>query len=130
MKIVGENYRDETRLEHMFAALLRIRATASKVTRDQLFLDDVVTRALMYDFTVLGEAANNVSESYCKAHPELDWKGISGFRHKLIHDYAGIEYGILWDSITVDVPELLPKVKRLVDAIKKASAPKNIGDFF
>ena len=38
MKIVGENYRDETRLEHMFAALLRIRATASKVTRDQLFL--------------------------------------------------------------------------------------------
>ena len=53
MKIVGENYRDETRLEHMLAALLRIQATASNVSRDQLFLDDVATRALMYDFTGL-----------------------------------------------------------------------------
>lgn len=129
MRIVGENYRDETRLEHMLEALVRIQATAAKVTRDQLFLDDVVTRALMYDFTVLGEAANNVSEAYCQEHPELDWKGISGFRHKLVHDYAGVDYGILWDSIVVDVPDLLPKVRRLVEAIEKDTPPTNIGEF-
>ena len=129
MKISREGYRDDTRLEHMLEALLRIQSTASKITRDQLFLDDVSTRALMYDFTVLGEAANNISESFCLAHPELDWKGISGFRHKLVHDYAGIDYGILWEAVTVDVPALLPKVKLLVDAIEKPSQPKNLGDF-
>jgi len=62
MKIVGDAYRDDTRLEHMLQALLRIQATTAEMTRDSLFLDDVRTRALMYDFTVLGEAANNISE--------------------------------------------------------------------
>lgn len=129
MKIIGENYRDETRLEHMLQALLRIQSTSSTMTRDQLFLDDVATRALMYDFMVLGEAANNISATFCEAHPELDWKGISGFRHKLVHDYAGIEYGILWSAMTVDVPDILPKVKSLVDSLESSTSPKNISDF-
>jgi len=129
MKIVGENYRDETRLEHMLQALLRIQETAAGMTRDRLFVDDLATRALMYDFTVLGEAANNVSEAFCNAHPELDWKAISGFRHKLVHDYAGIEYAILWDAMTVDVPEMLPKVRAIVESLDSAAHPNNIKDF-
>jgi len=130
MKIVGEAYRDDTRLEHMLQALLRIQATTSEMTRDSLFLDDVRTRALMYDFTVLGEAANNISEEYCLAHPELDWKGIASFRHRLVHDYAGINYGILWNAMTVDVPDLLPKVRALVEAVPPATSPESIGKFF
>jgi len=130
MKIVGDAYRDDTRLEHMLQALLRIQATTAEMTRDSLFLDDVRTRALMYDFTVLGEAANNISEGYCSAHPELDWKGVAGFRHRLVHDYAGIDYGILWDAMTVDVPNLLPKVKAMVDAIPPSIPPESIGKFF
>jgi len=129
MKIVSDTYRDETRLEHMLQALLRIQATTAEMTKDRLLLDDVRTRALMYDFTVLGEAANNVSGTYCAAHPELDWKGIAGFRHRLIHDYAGIDYGILWDAMTVDVPEILPKVKAMVEAIVPATQPAAIGEF-
>jgi len=129
MKFVSENYRDETRLDHMLQALLRIQATTAGMTKDRLVLDDVRTRALMYDFTVLGEAANNVSDGYCAAHSELDWKGIAGFRHRLIHDYAGIDYGILWDAMTVDVPEILPKVKAMVEAIAPATKPVAISEF-
>ena len=57
MKITGGNYRDATRLEHMQQAISRIQSTAASLSRNQLFLDDMATRALMYDFTVLGEAA-------------------------------------------------------------------------
>ena len=117
MKIIGESYRDATRLEHMQQAIRRILSTAVGLTRDQLYLDDIATRALMYDFTVLGEAANNISEAYCSAHPEVPWSKIAGFRHKLIHDYAGVEYGVLWEVLQTDIPVLKPLIDDLVSRL-------------
>ena len=117
MKITGENYRDETRLEHMLQALERITKTAETMSKDRLYFEDVVMRAIMYDFAVLGEAANNITNEYCLMHPEIEWAQIAGFRHKLIHDYAGVDYGVLWEAISTDVPKLLPQIRRLVSEL-------------
>lgn len=122
-------YRDETRLEHMLQALERIEATAKTVNRDDLYFEDLTTRAIMYDFTVLGEAANNISAEYCAAHPEVPWSAVAGLRHKLVHDYAGIDYGILWQSMTVDVPALLPIIKNLVEALPPSISSSKVEEF-
>ena len=71
MSKVSSNYRDESRLVHMQQAIDRIISEAANITRDDLYFEDVVTRALMYDFTVLGEAANNISDEYCRLHPDV-----------------------------------------------------------
>ena len=117
----SEGYRDETRLEHMLQALTRISAESKTLTRDNLYFEDRTSRAIMFDFVVLGEAANNMSQEYCQAHPEVPWQDVAGIRHKIVHDYAGIDYGILWDAITKDVPALLPVVAKLVEALPRRS---------
>ena len=128
--IIGGEYRDETRIVHMLQALERIVHETSETSRDRLFFDDCLTRAIILDFIVLGEAANNVTEEYCVAHPEVPWTDIAGFRHKLVHDYSGIDFGILWDAMTKDVPALLPKFRDLVAALPpNPDAPDNIGEF-
>ena len=128
--IVGGEYRDETRVLHMLQALERIVQETSETSRDRLFFDDRLTRAIILDFIVLGEAANNVTEEYCAAHPEAPWSDIAGFRHKLVHDYSGIDFGILWDAMTKDVPGLLPMFRKLAEQLPpNPDAPSNIGDF-
>lgn len=123
-------YRDETRIVHMLQALERIEQEARETSRDKLFFDDRLTRAIILDFIVLGEAANNVTEAYCAVHPEVPWADIAGFRHKLVHDYSGIDFGILWDTMTNDVPALLTMFRKLVAALPPApDKPDNIGDF-
>lgn len=123
-------YRDETRIVHMFQALERIEQETRETSRDKLFFDDRLTRAIILDFIVLGEAANNVTEAYCAVHPEVPWADIAGFRHKLVHDYSGIDFGILWDTMTNDVPALLTMFRKLVAALPPApDKPDNIGDF-
>ena len=63
-------------------------------------------------------------------HPEVPCADIAGFRHKLVHDYSGIDFGILWDAMTKDVPLLLPMFRKLVAALPPApDKPANIGDF-
>lgn len=123
-------YRDETRIVHMLQALERIEQEPRETSRDKLFFDDRLTRAIILDFIVLGEAANNVTEAYCAVHPEVPWADIAGFRHKLVHDYSGIDFGILWDTMTNDVPALLTMFRKLVAALPPApDKPDNIGDF-
>ncbi len=129
-ELVGGDYRDSTRLKHMLQALERIEEETRDTSRDKLFFDDRLTRAIILDFIVLGEAANNVSEEYCTAHPEIPWAEVAGFRHRLVHDYSGIDFDILWDSMTKDVPALLPIVRGLVSALPEEPAlPDNIGEF-
>ena len=123
-------YRDETRIVHMLQALERIEQETRETSRDKLFFDDRLTRAIILDFIVLGEAANNVTEAYCAVHPEVPWADIAGFRHKLVHDYSGIDFGILWDTMTNDVPALLTMFRKLVAALPPApDKPDNFGDF-
>lgn len=123
-------YRDETRIVYMLQALERIEQETRETSRDKLFFDDRLTRAIILDFIVLGEAANNVTEAYCAVHPEVPWADIAGFRHKLVHDYSGIDFGILWDTMTNDVPALLTMFRKLVAALPPApDKPDNIGDF-
>jgi len=128
--MLGGEYRDETRIVHMLQALERIEQETGETSRDNLFFDDRLTRAIILDFIVLGEAANNVTEEYCAGHPEVPWADIAGFRYKLVHDYSGIDFGILWDAMTKDVPSLLPIFRKLVAALPPApDKPANIGDF-
>ena len=117
------DYRDETRLEHMLQALERISKESKSLTRDSLYFEDRTTRAIMFDFVVLGEAANNISRDYCTAHPEVPWRDVSGIRHKIVHDYSGIDYGILWDAIMKDVPTLLPLLRKLVQDLPPHENP-------
>ena len=128
--MLGGEYRDETRIVHMLQALERIAQETGETSRDKLFFDDRLTRAIILDFIVLGEAANNVTQEYCASHPEVPWADIAGFRHKLVHDYSGIDFGILWDTMTTDVPALLPTFRKLVAALPPdPDKPDNIEDF-
>ena len=123
-------YRDETRIVHMLQALERIEQETRETSRDKLFFDDRLTRAIILDSIVLGEAANHVTEAYCAVHPEVPWADSAGFRHKLVHDYSGIDFGILWDTMTNDVPALLTMFRKLVAALPPApDKPDNIGEF-
>jgi uncharacterized protein with HEPN domain len=64
MTEAGGNYRDETRLVHMLQVLERLSGEAEEISVvGDLSDDDRLTRATMYDFIVLGEAANNGSSA-------------------------------------------------------------------
>lgn len=63
---------------------------------------------------LVGEAAWRVSEPFRDAHPEVPWTAIIGMRHRLVHDYRGINLRRLWDIVQHDVPPLLAALEALI----------------
>ena len=123
------NYKDEQRIDHMMKALESLVENSKGVSLDMLYSEDNVTKLLMYDLIVLGEAANNISASFAAAHPEVEWPDIAGLRHKLVHDYAGVNFDILWNVISKDIPKLLPKIKSIHDALPKETLDPKVAQF-
>ena len=125
----ADEYRNETRLEHMLRFIDRIVALTAGATRDLIETDGDKHDALLLNFIMLGEAANRITRDFAAAHPEIDWCRIAGTRHRLVHDYDEINYDVLWDAMTKDIPQLRPLIKSLVDALPPVLPPDNLEDF-
>jgi uncharacterized protein with HEPN domain len=80
--------------------------------RSEFDADKTLRLALAHLIQTLGEAARHVSAEYQTEHPEIP-SSIIGMRHKVVHDYLYVDYDTIWDVVTVDLPELITKLKDL-----------------
>jgi len=55
------------------------------------FLSDKKTQdAVLRNLQILAESTQRISPELKTANPEINWRGISGFRNVLVHDYLAI----------------------------------------
>lgn len=70
------------------------------------FLEDRKTRdAVVRNCEIVGEAIKHIPEEFRSAHPDVDWRGLAGFRDVLIHQYFGVDYVAVWNIATQECPE-------------------------
>ena len=96
-------------------ALQQIQAYAADYTYDQFAKDRKTQDAIVRNLEIIGEAAKQISTSLRKRHPEIPWKSLAGVRDRLIHGYFGVNYEILWDIITRELPSLTVNIQQVLD---------------
>lgn len=78
------------------------------------FFDDQKTiDAVVRNLEIIGEATKNIPDEFKKKHHEIPWKQIMGMRNKVIHEYAGVDTEIIWQTIKQDIPDLKQKMRRI-----------------
>ena len=88
------------------AGLDKATFVASKLTYD----------APLRNLELIGEAATHVPEEVREAYPAIPWGGIIGARNQLAHGYLGMDDALVWTMIEDGIPDLLPELRKLLDA--------------
>jgi uncharacterized protein with HEPN domain len=75
---------------------------------------EMVVDAVIRNFEIIGEAAKLIPEEFRHLYPLVEWQLMTDFRNLLIHEYFGIDYGILWNVIENELVfnyEMLKQIK-------------------
>ena len=83
--------------------------------------DSFVTDRRTYDATLrnlelIGEAATHVPADVRESHPDVPWREIIGVRNRLAHGYLRIADSVIWSIVHDAVPDLLPKLGRILES--------------
>ncbi len=88
----------------------------SEISKDDFMSDETLKRAVIRSLEVIGEASKKIPADFKVKWETIKWKNMAGLRDRLIHDYMGVNYSIVWDVVKYKIPELY---KQIVEVIEK-----------
>jgi uncharacterized protein with HEPN domain len=92
----------------------KILQYTSNLSFEDFTKDGKTIDAVIRNFEIIGEAANRLPDDFKENHPEIDWHRIRGFRNRIVHDYFGIDFTIVWKIKNSFLPTLISKLETLI----------------
>ncbi len=99
----------------MIQAMERATGFLRVLNRGEFLADDRMRHAMWAQIVIMGEAVRRLPESRLDQHPSVSWSTIAGMRHRLVHGYDVIDWGIVWNVVTMELPILSSKLKHILD---------------
>lgn len=75
--------------------------------RADLDTDRMLNLALVRLLEILGAAAGRVPQEDRARYPQIPWIQLINLRNRLIHGYDQVDFDILWQILTTNLPPLV-----------------------
>ncbi len=110
---------DRQRLMHIIEAIDEIQQYTSGISQKSFLSNSMMRFACIKQLEIIGEAANAITSETKSMFTDLEWRQIIGMRHILVHEYFGVDFELIWQVITNDLPILKSKVLDVLDNLSK-----------
>jgi uncharacterized protein with HEPN domain len=100
-------------IEDILTAIEEINQFVEGYTFETFILDAKTKAAVVRNLEIIGEAASVVSPLIISLNPLIEWKQMKQLRNKLIHEYFGIDYSIVWAILQDELPHNYQLLKRI-----------------
>ena len=91
-------------IEDIWEAVEKIERFIKGVTQETFEDDHKTSDAVIRNLEVIGEAASRLPQDFKEKHPEIGWARIVGLRHRIVHEYFGVDLQIIWQILQKDLP--------------------------
>ena len=81
----------------------------------QFLSDETLKRAVTRSLEIIGEATKKIPADIKYEWKDISWRQMAGMRDKLIHDYMGVNYLIVWDVAKNIIPDLIPQIETIIN---------------
>lgn len=104
-------------LSDILNSVEKIKSYTESLTYDTFIKDSKTLDAVIRNFEIIGEAANRLPEDFKDSHESINWFRIRGFRNRIVHDYMGIDFQIVWTIIDKDLDQLAADITAIVKTL-------------
>lgn len=112
---MSKRRRDQDYLNDIREAMQRIIIYTKGLTFEEFLVDNKTQDAVVRNLQVIGEAVKKLSDRPKTATVRVPWKEMAGLRDKIVHDYFGINYEIVWTVARQELPVLVDEIDTLLD---------------
>ncbi len=101
-------------LKHILDETEYLMKQSQGLDEEVFFRDETLQRAFVRSIEIIGEATKKIPQDFRQKHSQIEWRAMAGMRDRLIHDYFGIDYEIVWDVVANKVPTLKQEIEKIL----------------
>jgi uncharacterized protein with HEPN domain len=103
-------------LRHILVEADYLIGESAGIGVERLMADEPLQRAFVRSLAIIGEATKKVPDEIRTRYPVVQWRAMARMRDRLIHDYFGVDYELLWDVVQNHVPTLRRQIASILEA--------------
>lgn len=96
----------EEYLRHILDECSYILSVSDNLLFEDFVEDETLKKAVVRSLEIIGEATKKIPAEYKEKWISIQWKNMAGMRDRLIHDYMGVNYVIVWDVMKNKIPNM------------------------
>ncbi len=100
-------------LDDICEAIDRIEQYISGMSFDVFSKDRKSVDAVVRNLEIIGEASNRLPTDFKNSHSQIQWHKVVGLRHRIVHEYFGIDLQIVWQILQKDLPSLREAISQI-----------------
>lgn len=93
---------------------LKLQIESRSITKEMLLTDEFSQWAITTPLYNIGEQVYKLSSEFKLEHPEIIWNIVSGLRHRLVHDYDGVNWSVIVEVVFGEMDQFIDSVKKLI----------------
>ncbi len=94
---------------------LQLQIKEHSITKENLLNDEFLQWAVTTPLYNIGEQVYKISDDTKKQYPDIIWSIVAGLRHRLVHDYEGINWSIIVDVIFDEMDDFVNSIKQIIE---------------
>ena len=101
-------------LRHIQDECRYIISVSKELQYEDFLEDETLKRAVVRSLEIIGEATKKIPADVKVKWNSIPWKNMAGMRDRLIHDYVGVNYTLVWDVMKNKVPDMYLQIAVLL----------------
>ena len=90
----------------------------AKDSQRPLGSERTVNDQVLWNLTVLGEAAKRLGPDVRGRFPDVPWADMAETRDRIVHHYEGVDWAIVESILAEELPPLLPRLREIRDELR------------
>ena len=102
-------------LRHIHDECLFIISVSENLLFEDFMDNETLKRAVVRSLEIIGEATKKIPADFKVKWNTIQWKNMAGMRDRLIHDYIGVNYAIVWDVMKNKIPDMNKQISEFLN---------------